>query len=255
MGLGSALKLGGKILAGTGVTAAVGGVPLALNFPGLVGQDAESVLTKDGSTYNPKTKKVKRKAGEELFDKIFGREPAILEAGKANRVTKLENDFKELLKARPGTTITADSDVNELRNLQKNVEDIDAAIRIYQTSGGPLSKIQLEKIGDAGRIRTMAEEAYNDRAIRRAEAEARAAFKNPQAEYERDRQTKADLLALDLQALQREELQGQRRLDNRRQDLKEYEVRLSNARADREAQQLALMTIIQGLANVANNVV
>ena len=108
MGLGSALSLGGKLLAGTGGTTAAAGVPLALNFPGLVGQDAESVLTKDGSTYNPKTKEVKRKAGEKLFDKIFGREKAIQEAGKANRVTKLENDFVKLLTARPGTKITAD---------------------------------------------------------------------------------------------------------------------------------------------------
>ncbi len=255
MGLGSALSLGGKVLAGGTLAAPFVGIPLARKFPGLFGQDAETVLAKDGSTYDQKTGKVKRKAGEKLFDAFFGREQQIKETAKANRVSKLENDFQKLLTARPDTVIDADTNVNTLRNLQKNVEDVDSAISQYQMSGGAMPRSELEKIGDAGTILTMADDAFVERQTDREASAARARFNTPQAIYERDRTSKADLLALDLQALNREELQGQRRLDNRRQDLKEYEVRMNNARSDREAQQLALMTVIQGLANMANSVV
>ena len=255
MSLGRALSLGGKLLAGTGVTTAAAGIPLALNFPGLVGQDAESVLTKDGSTYDPTTKKVKRKAGEVLFDKLFNREQAILEAGKANRVEKLKDKFSELLTARPDTKITADSNINQLRNLQKNVKDIESAIGVAQSVGLPKTRSELENIGDAGAIIRMAEDYKKKTALEDAQELSRAEFYSKPAVYEREQKAAKDLLAQQLQMFQFEDARAERRMANRKQDLVEQQTRLQNSRADRKDQQVALMTLIQGLAQMGNSVV
>ena len=42
---------------------------------------------------------------------------------------------------------------------------------------------------------------------------------------------------------------------NRKQDLIEQQTRLQNSRADRKDQQLALMTLIKGLAEMSNSVI
>ena len=230
---------------------------MALDFiAGLLGQDAETILAKDGSTYDPKTGKVKRKAGsQQFFDKLFGREQAITEAGKTQRVKKLENQFPDLLAARRDTKITADSNINQLRNLQKNVKDIESAIGVAQSVGLPKTRSELENIGDAGAIIRMAQEYKTKTARTDAQEIENAKFYSPQAEYERGRQQSADLLAQQLQTLQFETARADRDLSNRKQDLIEQQTRLQNNRADRKDQQVALMTLIQGLAQMGNSVV
>jgi len=230
---------------------------MALDFiAGLLGQDAETILAKDGSTYDPKTGKVKRKAGsQQFFDKLFNREQAITEAGKTQRVKKLENQFSELLRARPDTKITADSNINELGKLQKNVKDIETAIGQYQISGGKLTRSELEKIGDAGTIMRMADDAYTAREIEREQSATDRAYYSKPAVYEREQKAAKDLLAQQLQMFQFEDARADRRMANRKQDLIEQQTRLQNNRADRKDQQVALMTLIQGLAQMGNSVV
>lgn len=261
----SAFGLGLKTLIGGGTL--VGGAGYL--FPELIGQDAKSILDKDKDLYeiDPQTEegKVVRSPIESIFDKFYRRTGDIQAEGKKRYAGKSRKLYQQLDQARPGL-IDGSRTRAELAKLQKDVLEIDGYVNRIIAAGGAkgLTKTDLQAIPTA-QLSSMANNAeltkllsdnsairlseFNDpyNIYQREKADAREAFKNRQA---RNQQA----LALEQLGLQSEELRSQRKLDNRRQDLKEYELRLNNARQSRKDTQLALMTIMKGLAEMGSSI-
>lgn len=237
--------------------------------PELVGQDAKTILNKDGDLYeiDPKTDegKVERSKVESFFDNLFRRTEDIQKEGKKRYAGQSRKLYQQLDQARPGL-IDGSRTRAQLAKLQNDVLETDGYVNRIIGAGGAngLTKTDLQAIPTA-QLASMANNAERDKLIRDQTIIRLSEYNDPFNRYERDRaeareafndrQTRnQQALALEQLGLQSEELRSQRKLDNRRQDLKEYELRLNNARQNRKDTQLALMTIMKGLAEMGSSI-
>ena len=258
MAIGALVGLG-KLATGAGVAGLGVGLPLAQL--GMFGQNAEDTVKRDSLIYDPDVEGSKkigdRKAGAAIADFFTGRSyQDLVDASLKSRAKQIKTTYKDLLdlntKLKPAQ-LALKTD-RELRSMQKKAVNRDAALTTYGGSGGDLTPEQLEGM-TTQQINNAARRASNKRDIEEALAIERAKFDNPQTKYDRDRQESKDLLAQQLQAFQFEDARAERRMANRKQDLIEQQTRLQNSRADRKDQQLALMTLIKGLAEMSNSVI
>lgn len=223
---------------------------------GVTGQTAANVLDADQDKYvvdaNGKVLGVKRDPIESFFDNALGRTEEIQEEGKRRYIENLSrNDIvKELKRRRPDIKVTGSDTVDRFAGQLLEVQEVDDAISFYRRQGGykiPTAELRLM---DPGAIRNAGITEGNALADARTTQKGILEFNNPQAQYDRSRQTKADLLLLDQNALERETRRGERDLDNRRQDLRELEFRMKENRLNRNDRQAAIAKIIEGIANM-----
>lgn len=261
----SALGLIGKTLLSGGLL--TGGT--AYLAPELFGQDAKQILDKDRDLYeiDPETNqgKVERSKVESFFDNLFRRTGDIQKEGKKRYAGQSRKLYQQLDQARPGL-IDGSRTRAQLANLQNEVLETDAYVNRIIAAGGAngLTKAELQAI-PVTQLSSMANTADINRLLRENETIRSSEFNDPFNRYERDRAEAREAfndrqarnqqaLALEQLGLQSEELRSQRKLDNRRQDLKEYELRLNNTRQNRKDTQLALMTIMKGLAEMGSSI-
>ena len=263
LGLIGKTLLGGGALVGGGIGTA------GYLAPELIGQDAKNILDKDGDLYeiDPQTNqgKVERSKVESFFDNLFRRTGDIQAEGKKRYAGQSRKLYQQLDQARPGL-IDGSRTRAQLANLQNDVLETDGYVNRIIAAGGAngLTKTDLQNIPTA-QLSSMANSAELSKLLRDNRTISLSEFNDPFNEYQReksdareafnDRQARnQQTLALEQLGLQSEELRSQRKLDNRRQDLKEYELRLNNTRQNRKDTQLALMTIMKGLAEMGSSI-
>ena len=223
---------------------------------GVTGQTAANVLDADQDKYvvdaNGNVLGVKRDPIESFFDNALGRTEEIQEEGKRRYIENLSQDeiVKELRRRRPDIKVTGSDTIDRFAGQLLDVREVDDAISFYRGQGGSKIPTAELRLMDPGAIRVAGIKEGNKLASDRKMELDRLDFYSPQSIDQRERRDKADLLQLDLNALERETRRGERDLDNRRQDLRELEFRMKENRLNRNDRQAAIAKIIEGIANM-----